>query len=72
MTDVTDVEAKPVPLTFKEQWEQQRLLKRSKKKAKKELIKKGFDPASASSMVKRAINNIAKRAPEKRAAGRGG
>lgn len=72
MTDVTDVEAKPVPLTFKEQWEQQRLLKRSKKKAKKELIKKGFDPSSASSMVKRAIKNIANRAPEKRAAGRGG
>jgi hypothetical protein len=77
--DVTDVEvkeipAKVVPLTFKEQWEQQRLLKRSKKKAKKALIQKGYDPASASSMVKKAMNNIATRdnKPVKRAAGRGG
>lgn len=60
------------PSQFKQEWEAKKLLKRSKKKAKKELISKGFDPSSASSMVKRAIKNIANRAPEKRAAGRGG
>jgi len=72
--DITDVEAKIVPLTFKERWEQQRLLKRSKKKAKKSLIQKGYDPASAASMVKKAMNNIAQRdnKPVKKAAGRGG
>ena len=77
--DVTDVEAKEIPekvapLTFKEQWEQQRLLKRSKKKAKKALVQKGFEPTSAASMVKKAMKNIETRdnKPVKRAAGRGG
>ena len=72
--DITDVEAKIVPLTFKERWEQQRLLKRSKKKAKKALVQKGYDPASAASMVKKAMSNIAQRdnKPVKKAAGRGG
>jgi hypothetical protein len=72
--EVTDVEAKVVPLTFKEQWEQQRLLKRSKKKAKKALMEKGYAPAKAGNMVKQAMNNIAARdnKPVKRAAGRGG
>jgi hypothetical protein len=54
----------PVKLTFKEQWEQRKLLKRSKKKAKKELQKRGYNAASASSMVKKALKNIAKRAEE--------
>jgi hypothetical protein len=75
--EIIDVEAKvvpPVPLTFKERWEQQRLLKRSKKKAKKALVQKGYDPASAASMVKKAMSNIAQRdnKPVKKAAGRGG
>jgi hypothetical protein len=61
----------PVKLTFKEQWEQRKLLKRSKKKAKKELMKKGYDPSSATSMVKKALKNIANK-PERRAANRGG
>jgi SOS response regulatory protein OraA/RecX len=59
-----------VKLTFKEQWEQRKLLKRSKKKAKKELMKKGFDASSASSMVKKALSNIVNK-PERKAAGRG-
>lgn len=72
--EITDVEAKIVPLTFKERWEQQRLLKRSKKKAKKALVQKGYDPSSAASMVKKAMGNIAQRdnKPVKKAAGRGG
>lgn len=59
-----------VKLTFKEQWEQRKLLKRSKKKAKKELMKKGYDRSSASSMVKHAMRSIANK-PERKAAGRG-
>jgi hypothetical protein len=75
--EIIDVETKvvpPVPLTFKERWEQQRLLKRSKKKAKKALIQKGYDPSSAASMVKKAMSNITQRdnKPVKKAAGRGG
>jgi hypothetical protein len=65
------MEEQPVKLTFKEQWEQRKLLKRSKKKAKKELVKKGYDPSSASSMVKKALKNISNK-PERKAANRGG
>lgn len=53
-----------VKLTFKEQWEHRKLLKRSKKKAKKELQKSGYDPSSASSMVKMAMRNIVKKPVE--------
>lgn len=51
-------------LTFKEQWEHRKLLNRSKKKAKKELQKRGFNPASASSMVKKAMRNIVNKPEE--------
>lgn len=58
------------PLSFKEKWEQERLLKRAKKKAKKELVSKGFGRKEASSAVKKAVNQIAKK-PERKSAGRG-
>jgi len=60
----------PVKLTFKEQWQQRKWVKRSKKKAKKELMKNGYDRSTASSMVKKAIRNIVSK-PERKAAGRG-
>ena len=53
-----------VKLTFKEQWEERKMLKRAKKQAKKELQKKGYNPSSASSMVKMAMRNIAKKPVE--------
>ena len=48
--------------------------KKSKKKAKKALVQKGYDPSSAASMVKKAMSNITQRdsKPVKKAAGRGG
>jgi hypothetical protein len=48
--------------------------KSPKKKAKKSLVQKGYDPASAASMVKKAMNNITQRdsKPVKKAVGRGG
>ena len=59
------------PLTFKEQWEQKKLLKRAKKKAKHSLEKQGFGRKEASKQVNAAVNRIASK-PMKRSSGRGG
>lgn len=59
------------PLSFKEQWEQKKLLKRAKKKAKRTLQDKGFGRREASMQVNQAVNRIASK-PMKKAAGRGG
>ena len=58
-------------LSFKEQWEQKKLLKRAKKKAKHNLEKQGFGRREASTKVNQAVNRITSK-PEKRSAGRGG
>ena len=65
-------EITPVPLSFKEQWEQKKLLKRTKKKAKKDLLQRGHSPKEATGMIKQALKNIQSNKPMKRAAGRGG
>jgi hypothetical protein len=67
MTETTPVQ----PLSFKEQWEQKKLLKRAKKKAKHNLQKQGFGRREASQKVNAAVNRIASK-PMKKAAGRGG
>ena len=72
MNDITDVEAKVTPLTFKERWEQKRLLKRSKKKAKHTLQSQGLGRREASTAVNRAVNRIASNKPMHRTVGRGG
>jgi hypothetical protein len=59
-----------VPLTFKEQWEQKKLLKRAKKKAKHSLQKQGMGRREASAKVNAAVNSIARK-PERKSAGRG-
>ena len=58
------------PLTFKEQWEAQKLLKKAKKKAKHSLQKQGFGRREAGKAVNKAVNNLAKK-PMKKSAGRG-
>lgn len=59
--------------TFKEQWEQKKLLKRAKKKARNNAMKEyGMTKKEASSAVKKAINRIASNKPMPKAAGRGG
>jgi hypothetical protein len=66
------MEQSPVqPLSFKEQWEQKKLLKRAKKKAKHSLQKQGFGRREASMKVNDAVNRIASK-PQKRSTGRGG
>lgn len=60
----------PVPLTFKEQWEQKKLLKRAKKKAKHTLQSKGLGRREASKEVNKAVNRIVAK-PMKKSAGRG-
>jgi ribosomal protein L22 len=59
-------------ISFKEQWEAKKLLKRTKKKAKKELLQRGHSPKEATGMIKQALKNIQSNKPMKRAAGRGG
>jgi ribosomal protein L22 len=60
------------PISFKEQWEAKKLLKRTKKKAKKDLLQRGHSPKEATGMIKQALKNIQSNKPIKRAAGRGG
>jgi ribosomal protein L22 len=60
------------PISFKEQWEAKKLLKRTKKKAKKDLLQRGHSPKEATGMIKHALKNIQSNKPIKRAAGRGG
>ena len=62
----------PVKLSFKEQWEIKKLMKRAKKKAKHSLEKQGFGRREASEKVNQAVNRIASNRPMKKAAGRGG
>jgi hypothetical protein len=59
-------------LSFKEQWEIKKLMKRAKKKAKHSLQKQGFGRREASQKVNDAVNRIASNRPMKKAAGRGG
>lgn len=58
------------PISFKEQWEAKKVLKRAKKKAKKSLQHQGLGRKEAAKAVNTALNRIANK-PEKRAAGRG-
>ena len=59
--------------TFKEQWEQKKLLKKAKKKARNSAMKEhGMTRKEASSAVKKAIGRIMSNKPATRAAGRGG
>lgn len=58
-------------LSFKEQWEQKKLLKRAKKKAKHSLEKEGFGRRESSNKVNKAIKSIMSNKPERKAAGRG-
>jgi hypothetical protein len=61
------------PLSFKEQWEAKKLLKKAKKKARNNAMKtQGMTKKEATGAVKRALNRIASNKPATRAAGRGG
>ena len=60
------------PSAFKQEWEAKKLLKKSKKKAKKSLLERGHSPKEATGMIKQALKKIQSNKPVKRAAGRGG
>ena len=60
------------PSAFKQEWEAKKLLKKSKKKAKKSLMDRGHSPKEATGMIKQSLKNIQSNKPVKRAAGRGG
>lgn len=60
-------------LSFKEQWEAKKLLKKAKKKARNNAMKEfGMTKKEASGAVKKAVGRIASNKPITRAAGRGG
>jgi hypothetical protein len=64
-------EKAPVKLSFKEQWEIRKLMKRAKKKAKHSLQEQGFGRREASAKVNAAVDRIATNKPERKSAGRG-
>jgi uncharacterized membrane protein len=64
MTEETKV------ITFAEKWHAEKLLKRSKKKARKQLQNQGHSHGEARAIVKKAVNQIAAK-PERKSAGRG-
>lgn len=49
------------PMTFADKWHAEKLLKRTKKKARKQLQAKGFSKSEATSLVKQSISRIAAR-----------
>jgi hypothetical protein len=58
------------PSAFAEKYHADKLLKKAKKKAKKNMMSKGLTKSEAGKLVKQAVNNIANK-PMKRSAGRG-
>jgi hypothetical protein len=72
MSDTDVVELKPEQVTFKDKWHAQKLLKQSKKKARKHLQQQGFSNLEARKAVNGAMNRILDNKPMKRVAGRGG
>lgn len=64
--------ADPSSQKFSDRWHAEKLLKRSKKKARKSLEQRGFSKSQASKMVKGALNRITSNAPERRGSNRGG
>jgi len=58
-------------MSFSDKWHAEKLLKKSKKKARKQLQSQGFTHTEATKLVKSSIKRIATNKPEKRAAGRG-
>lgn len=60
------------PSQFKQEWEAKKVLKRSKKKAKKELLIRGHSAGEATGMINQALKSIQSNKPMKRAASRGG
>ena len=63
-------EITPAPLSFKEQGDQKKLLKRAQKKAKHTLQSQGFGRREAGKAVNKAVTNLAQK-PMKKSAGRG-
>jgi hypothetical protein len=57
-------------ITFADKWHAEKLLKRSKKKARKQLQSQGHSHGEARAIVKKAVNQIAAK-PERKSAGRG-
>ena len=59
------------PSQFKQEWEAKKLLKRTLKKAKRQLNKQGFSKSQANTLVKQSLKRITTNKPERKAAGRG-
>lgn len=53
-------------------YHEEKLLKRAKKKAKKQLQAQGYSYKESTNLIKHALQRIASNKPERKAAGRGG
>ena len=72
MNDADVVDVQETHMSFKDKWHADKLLKQSKKKARKQLQKQGFSNMEARKAVNGAMNRILDNKPMKRVAGRGG
>jgi hypothetical protein len=60
------------PMTFAERYRQEKLIKKAKKKARKELETQGIPKGIATKMVNQSVRNIVNdNKPQKRSTGRG-
>ena len=69
---MTDENDKIEPMTFAERYHQEKLIKKAKKKARKELENTGVPKGMAVKLVNQSVRNIVSdNKPQKRSAGRG-
>ena len=69
---MTDENEKIEPMTFAERYHQEKLIKKAKKKARKELENTGVPKGMAVKLVNQSVRNIVSdNKPQKRSTGRG-
>lgn len=69
---MTDENDKIEPMTFAERYHQEKLIKKAKKKARKELENTGVPKGMAVKLVNQSVRNIVSdNKPQKRSTGRG-
>lgn len=69
---IDDESEKVEPMTFAERYRQEKLLKKAKKKARKELENTGVPKGMATKLVNQSVRNIVSdNKPQKRSTGRG-
>ena len=69
---MTDDNEKIEPMSFADRYHQEKLIKKAKKKARKELESQGYPKGIATQLVNQGVKNIVRdNKPQKRSTGRG-